>query len=59
MEADFNENDTTRTSLGKVIKWIQLQERRRKQWIAVWAWFKKVLSFASAEGKGIRLDEDE
>ena len=55
MEAEFDENDTTRTRLWIVIKAIRRQEEQsRKQqafMIKVWAWFKAVLSHAVGELK--------
>lgn len=61
MEAEFNENDTTRTQLGKVIKAIQrIEDRQKRQtefMAKVWAWTKKVISFNHAEAEKIRLEE--
>ncbi len=55
MEAEFNENDTTRTRLGIVIKEIRRQEAQQKKWQAslntLWKWYKKVLAYSSAEIK--------
>ena len=54
MEA-FNEDDTTRTRLGIVIKEIRRQEESRKRqqdfMVKLWAWCKKCLSYAVSELK--------
>lgn len=61
VEEAFNENDTTRTSLGKVIKAIQRIEARQKKMqefmIRYWTWKKKIQSFGHSEAEKIRLDD--